>query len=102
MSYFTQGESHEIVFYRFTSSSRHMRATDRGCEEHCALKRTGAARSSAPRYLWLRWPEDIAAEQRTTFRALQCVDLRVDRAWALDAIPQKPREADGMTRNLNW
>lgn len=39
--------------------------------EHRALKRGGDERLTGSKYLWLRRPEDLTAEQRVAFRALQ-------------------------------
>jgi transposase len=51
--------------------------------EHRALKRDGAERLTGSKSLWLRRLEDLRAEQRVAFRALQREDLKVGRAWAL-------------------
>jgi transposase len=48
-----------------------------------ALKRAGDERLTGSKYLWLRQPEEMTEAQRTAFRALQCEDLKVGRAWAL-------------------
>ncbi len=51
--------------------------------EHRVLKRAGDKRLTGSKYVWLRRPEDLTAELRVTFRALQREDLKVGRAWAL-------------------
>jgi transposase len=78
------GAEAKIVFDKFHVVKHLHDAVDkvrRG--EHRALRRGGDERLTGSKYLWLRRPEAMTAEQRAAFRALQREDLQVGRAWAL-------------------
>jgi len=78
------GAEGKIVFDKFHVVKHLHEAVDRVRRgEHRALKRGGDERLTGSKYLWLRRPEDLTAEQRVAFRALQREDLKVGRAWAL-------------------
>jgi transposase len=74
----------KIVFDKFHVVKHLHEAVDRVRRgEHRALKRGGDERLTGSKYLWLRRPEALTADQRVAFRALQREDLKVGRAWAL-------------------
>jgi transposase len=79
------GADSKIVFDKFHVVKHLHDAVDhvrRG--EHRALKRVGDEWPTGSKYLWLRRPEDLSAEQRAVFPALQREDLKVGRASALE------------------
>ena len=51
--------------------------------EHRALKQSGDTRLTGTKYLWLRRPQEMTAEQHDAFRTLHRSDLKVARAWLL-------------------
>ena len=74
----------KIVFDKFHVVKHLHEAVDRVRRgEHRALKREGDERLTGSKYLWLRRPADLSAEQRLVLRALQREDFKVGRAWAL-------------------
>jgi transposase len=78
------GAEGKIVFDKFHVVKHLYEAVDRVRRgEYRAFKRGGDERLTGSKYLWLRRPEDLTAEPRAAFRALQREDLKVGRAWAL-------------------
>ena len=74
----------KIVFDRFHIMSHVGEAVDQvRREEHAALTRRGDETLKATRYLWLYSNENVPDRHRPTLEALQDLNLKVGRAWAL-------------------
>jgi len=74
----------KIVFDKFHIARHLQEAVDAVRKaEHRALKQADDDRLTGTKYLWLMRPQDMTAEQRGTFRALQRSDLKAARAWSL-------------------
>ncbi|WHZ15312.1 MAG: Mobile element protein [Nitrospira sp.] len=79
-----EGAETKIVFDKFHVVKHLHDAVDHVRRaEHRALKQADDARLTGTKYLWLMRPKEMTPEQRTTFRTLQCSDLKVARAWTL-------------------
>ena len=78
------GGQTKIVFDKFHIVKHLHEAVDKMRKlEHRLLARGGVKRLTGTKYLWLRRPSELTANQRRTFRLLLGNDLKVGRAWAL-------------------
>jgi len=78
------GGGDKIVFDKFHLVKHLHTAVDKVRKtEHRWLARGGDTRLTGTKYLWLRRPSELTADQRRTFRLLLGNDLKVGRAWAL-------------------